>query len=288
MAFIPPILEVHRNNLLVVGTTYPDSVYWRCACKDANKVLPVLGIIMHNIIITEHFDWPQTQPSRRIKFVNKILEKMGLWARLSPPLQTGVMTCVEQRINMYHLVTQVLVYDVPGEIVELGCNKGQSTVLFRKIMDHYNKGKELHVYDSFEGLPEAKPEDGDTKFRKGEMAVGEEALLANFKMIDAEPPIIHKGWFNDILPTGLPDKIAFAHLDGDFYDSIRVSLEHVYPRLSKGAVCLIDDYSDPDVYDGWNELPGVKKACDEYLKDKLEQVSVLYAGHYAHAYFHKL
>ncbi len=243
---------------------------------------------MHNIFITEYFDWRKLQPSRKIQVINKVFEKMGLWVRLSPPIETGVMTCVEQRMNMYHLVTQVLVYDVSGDFVELGCNTGQSAVLFRKIMDYHNTGKTFHVYDSFEGLPEAKPEDGDTPYSEGQMAVAEATLLENFKRMNVAPPIIHKGWFDDTLPVDLPEKIAFAHLDGDFYDSIKVSLEHVYPRLSKGAVCLIDDYSDPDVHESWDELPGVKKACDEYLADKPEQVSVLYAGGFSHAYFHKM
>jgi hypothetical protein len=82
-------------------------------------------------------------------------------------------------------------------------------------------------------------------------------------------PVVHKGWFKDTLPHDLPERICFAHLDGDLYDSILVSLEHVYPRLSKGAICLIDDYSDPAVNpQGWNQLPGVKQACDEFLCHK--------------------
>ena len=33
--------------------------------------------------------------------------------------------------------------------------------------------------------------------------------------------------------------------------------------------------------------PGVKKACDEFLADKPESVSVLYSGHYTTGYFRK-
>ena len=72
------------------------------------------------------------------------------------------------------------------------------------------------------------------------------------------------------------------------YEFILVSLEHVYPKLAKGAVCLIDDYNDPSINPlGWNKLPGVKKACDEYLADKPENVTLLYAGEYAHGSFRK-
>ncbi len=66
------------------------------------------------------------------------------------------------------------------------------------------------------------------------------------------------------------------------------SLQHVYPRLSKGAICLIDDYCDPSVNKGWNKLPRVKEACDHHLADKPERVSGLYASDYSHGYFRKL
>jgi O-methyltransferase len=88
------------------------------------------------------------------------------------------------------------------------------------------------------------------------------------------------------LAAQLPSRIAFAHLDGDLYESILTSLTHVYPRLSQGAICLIDDYADP-ACPGWNGLPGVKVACDEYLRDKPERVSVLYAGDRAHGFLRK-
>lgn len=244
---------------------------------------------MHNIFITDTFpDWRQPELSAKAKFINKVLGKLGLWARLSPPTQTGVMTNVEQRINMYHLVSQVLAYHVPGDFVELGCHTGQSAVLFQKIIEYYDSNRSLHLYDSFEGLPELKDEDGNTPYHQGQLKASKGALLDNFRKSNLKSPIIHAGWFQDTLPTELPDEIAFAHLDGDLYESIIVSLEHVYPRLSKGAICLIDDYCDPDIYECWNKLPGVKKACDEFLIEKEENVSLLYSGSYTHGYFRKV
>jgi O-methyltransferase len=84
-------------------------------------------------------------------------------------------------------------------------------------------------------------------------------------------------------------------LDGDLYDSIKVSLEYVYPRLSPGAVCLVDDYCDFDVFREAVDLcPGVKRACDEFLANKPEKVAVMYGGYDSalgygsHGYFRKL
>jgi O-methyltransferase len=244
---------------------------------------------MDNIFITNAFDeWKERPPSRKVRFLNKILEKLGSGLRLSRPQRTGWMTNTEKRINMFHLADQVLFYGVPGDFVELGCHAGQSAALLRRIMDNYGR-QSLHVYDSFAGLPELKPEDGDTSiYHEGWGRISEEALLSNFRRLDLQPPIVHAGWFEDTLPAELPEKIAFAHLDGDLYDSIKISLEFVYPRLSKGAICLIDDYCDPDIHDRWLELPGVKRACDEFLKDKPEKVFLLYASGHSHGYFRKL
>jgi O-methyltransferase len=263
---------------------------------------------MDDFFITEYFDWKVRRNSYLDRILNRTLGKVGLRigsptsfvldkidstmqqieGRALSPLLSGRMTNVEQRINMFHLVDQVLAYDVEGDFVELGCNSGQSSVLISKIMQHYRSNKKLYVYDSFEGLPQLNSIDGSA-YHQGQLKTTEDVLRSNFKRYNLPLPEIHRGWFNDTLPNGLPDKISFAYLDGDLYDSILISLEYVYPRLTKGAICLIDDYSDPSINPvGWNKLPGVKKACDEYLADKQEKVSLLYAGDYTHGFFRKI
>jgi O-methyltransferase len=242
---------------------------------------------MVNFFITQYFDWAQPRASRRVEIVNSILKRLGVWVRLSPPVRTGTMTNVEQRINLYHLAAQVLAYRVPGEFVELGCNEGQTSILLSRIIEHYDPRRRLHVYDSFEGLPKADSVDG-TAYKEGDMATKREVLLNNFVRYGLRLPIIHEGWFERTLPTEMPDKVAFAYLDGDFYSSIKTSLEYVYPNLSRDGICVIDDYCDSAIYPGCNLLPGVKKACDEYLADKPERVSYIFSGIKSHGFFRKL
>jgi O-methyltransferase len=262
---------------------------------------------MDDFFITEYFDWKVRRNSYIDRFLNRALGKAGLRVgapasfvldkvdstmqkiegRALSPLLSGRMTNVEQRMNMFHLVDQVLAYGVEGDFVELGCNSGQSSVLISKVMQHYKSDKKLYVYDSFEGLPPLHDVDG-VAYQQGQLKTTEDVLRYNFKQHNLPLPAIHRGWFNETLPNGLPEKIAFAYLDGDLYDSILISLQYVYPRLTKGAICLIDDYGDPSINPvGWNKLPGVKKACDEYLADKPETVSLLYAGDYTHGFFRK-
>jgi O-methyltransferase len=259
---------------------------------------------MDNFFLTEYFDWRIRRISLLDRLVSRVLSKMigktefrsadffdKLYANITGNAtltsSSGVMTNIEQRMNMYHLVSQVLAYGVEGDFVELGCNTGASSVLITKLLAEHNSNKKLAVYDSFEGLPKSRPIDGSF-YEEGYCRTSEDVLKENFNFHKLPIPEVHKGWFQDTLPNGLPERIAFAYLDGDFYDSIRVSLQYVYPRLSPGAVCLVDDYCDPQINPkGWNRLPGVKKACDEYLVDKPEKMEFIYSGSYSHAFFRK-
>lgn len=251
---------------------------------------------MDNVFISELFEeWRQPRPGRLTRAVNRGLEKLRVRARIHPELATGGMTSIEQRMNMVHLVTEVLIHEVPGDFVELGCHDGKSAALFTKVMQYYDDSRTLHVYDSFAGLPAAHAKDAREDSTEGQMKTTEEALRDNFRRSGLPLPRIHKGWFTETLPgDGLPQAIAFAHLDGDLYESILTSLEHTYPRLSPGAVCLVDDYSDPGLFDAVDQFPGVKLACDEYLADKPERVTLMYGGYNSklgfgsHGYFRKL
>jgi O-methyltransferase len=257
---------------------------------------------MDNFFITRDFDWQIRRSSNIDRLLNVFTRRLGVNSNTAAavdsliykftglkfaPTRSGISTNVEQRMNMYHLVSQALAYDVDGDLVEVGCNEGQSSVLIAKIINSFNSNKKLHVYDSFEGLPSARIEDGNS-YKKGDLATSQDVFMNNFKSHGLELPMIHKGWFDDTLPRALPERICFAHLDGDLYDSILVSLKYVYPRLSEGAVCLIDDYCEPNINpDGWNHLPGVKKACDEFMADKPEKICYVYSAAFTHAFFRK-
>lgn len=184
------------------------------------------------------------------------------------------MTSIDRLVNLYHLLSQVLVFGVPGDVVELGCHRGRTSVLLRMVIDHYAPERRLLVYDSFQGMPAPGPH--DKYLHEGQYAVTPESVAESFRRWDVAPPEIVAGWFADTLPDRLPERIAFAYLDSDFEDSVRTSLEHVYPRVaSKGIIC-IDDYSDPNEnHRAWKHLPGVKRACDAFFADKPEDLSVL-------------
>ena len=202
-------------------------------------------------------------------------------------------------MNHYHLVTQVLEYDVKGDVVELGTCDGFSTRVIAAIMEWQKSNKDLYLFDSFQGLPEfsekdkpnRKANDGRTWkhenhpwAKPGMFAASPDALLKNLSVFDLLGcKKVIPGWFEDTVPKHLPDQICFAHLDGDLYESVKVSIEGVYPRLAKGAICVIDDYD-------YDDFPGATTAVNEFLKNKPEIINNLYVKTLqgsVHAYFRK-
>lgn len=160
-------------------------------------------------------------------------------------------------------LTRVLTAGTPGDIVEFGCYIGTTSLFIRRLLDKHGESERraFHVYDSFEGLPEKDKQDASRvgeAFKAGELKVGKKTLLREFQAANLRPPITHKGWFSDLTATDVPEQIAFAFLDGDFYQSIIDPLKLVWPRMTPGGIVLIDDY-------GREALPGVERAVHDFF-----------------------
>ena len=161
--------------------------------------------------------------------------------------------------------------EVSGDYVEMGCYRGDTSLLLAEVLRDYNWGnnvekmvdnsvKKLWIYDSFEGLPEKSDKDESvlgTLFRSGELNVTKREVKERFLRAGLPVPVIKKAWFGDLVESDLPGQIAFSFLDGDFYESIRDSLKLVVPRMSRGGIMIVHDYTNP-------ALPGVRKAVVEW------------------------
>jgi O-methyltransferase len=163
-------------------------------------------------------------------------------------------------------LAQTLAHDVAGDVVEFGCYAGTTSLFIRRLLDETGQSasRDFHVYDSFEGLPPKVAQDASAAgegFQAGVLQVSKKEFLHQFRSANLQPPTVHKGWFNELTEKDVPAKIAFAFLDGDFYESIRDSLALVWPRLSPGGVILIDDYAR-------EALPGATQAVTEFLQGK--------------------
>ena len=61
--------------------------------------------------------------------------------------------------------------------------------------------------------------------------------------------------------------IQFAHIDADWYDSVRTCIDAIWPHLVPGGVIVFDDY---------HSYEGCKKAVDEFLREIGDAATVLF------------
>lgn len=182
--------------------------------------------------------------------------------------QKRAAMCASRLINLYHSAARACVETSEGDVVELGCFRGDSAlVLAMAIADAGRGARTLHLFDSFAGLPMPSPEDRLAEPERWQGFFSDtspEAIVARFATWDLPPPRIVSGWVENTVPVSLPRAIAFAHLDLDLYAPMRHALEHVYPRLAAGGAMVLDDFGDPADPDG-QEFPGVRQAALEHF-----------------------
>tara|TARA_B100000029_G_scaffold510886_1_gene603491 strand:+ start:1433 stop:2194 length:762 start_codon:yes stop_codon:yes gene_type:complete len=165
---------------------------------------------------------------------------------------------------------------IPGDIIQCGVGQGGSVMtIAQTLVDLGNYEKNIFLYDTFEGFPE--PTKDDINFRNEQASTIKQreldkgvtwGLVANMEQVkenvfstkySKEKFNFIKGKVENTIPTQIPEQISILHLDTDFYESTKHELIHLYPRLSKNGILIIDDYGH------WS---GSKKAVDEYFKDK--------------------
>lgn len=147
-----------------------------------------------------------------------------------------------------------------GDVVEFGCYVGTTSLYLARLLEP--QVARLYVYDSFEGLPEKTSWDASPageQFQKGALSATKKQLITHFKKAGLPLPVIKKAWFYELAAADVPDKIRFAFLDGDYYESVRDPLRLIEDRLVKGAVVVVDDYAN-------ESLPGAARAVDEWVK----------------------
>lgn len=145
--------------------------------------------------------------------------------------------------------------DVPGVLAEVGVFRGGTA----RVICEAKGDRPLHLFDTFEGLPE--PGIFDTWFKKGQYACDlntVKAYLANYEQVYFYP-----GLFLATAEAIHGLRFSFVHLDVDLYESTLSALEFFYPRMSRAAMLISHDYV---------EFPGVRKAFDEYFEGRRQPV----------------
>ncbi|MGO9158917.1 TylF/MycF/NovP-related O-methyltransferase [Mycobacterium sp.] len=179
------------------------------------------------------------------------------------PAEAETMIGMQRLTSLQHCVETVLAEDIPGDLIECGVWRGGACILMRAVLAAYGDSTRcMWLADSFEGVPRSDPANyAADKGIRAELAAGilgvpEAEVRANFErygLLDDRVRFL-PGWFKDTLHDAPIDRLAVLRLDGDLYESTIQALDALYPRLSPGGFCIIDDYQ-------------AVKACEQAVTD---------------------
>lgn len=198
-------------------------------------------------------------------------EEVALISSLRP----YTMTSAERIWSLLHAVRYVVDEGISGDFVECGVWRGGSVMAMAHQLSRMGvSDRRIWLYDTFAGM--TPPTEEDIEAVSGTPA---EQMLASTDVGDgnnvwciagrsdvesnvATTPYPRANFTfveGDVAQTlhhSAPETIALLRLDTDWYESTRLGLEVLYPRLSVGGVCILDDYGH------WQ---GARKAVDEYF-----------------------
>jgi len=165
-----------------------------------------------------------------------------------------------QRRAISAIVDKRMDSNVEGDVLVMGLKDVNSWRLFHQEMEGADIPHDLHVYDTFEGMPECDrlhdtgmcPHPGSERVDYRQFSTD----ISNFK---AHSKInIHKVQKWSAGNIEVPNKVAVAVLDGSLYQTVMAQMLAVLPKMSKGGVIIIHDF-------GFEGFPGVERAVNDAL-----------------------
>ena len=142
-----------------------------------------------------------------------------------------------------------------GDMAEVGVYQGVSAMLISEASGN----APLHLFDTFEGLPDVNPEER-VRMRKGHYAASLDSVqrfLSGRRNVS-----FYRGLFPVTAGPCGERRFSFVHLDVDLKSSTLDCLEFFYPRMLPGGVILSHDYS---------YLDGVRAAFAEFCVGRPER-----------------
>lgn len=135
-------------------------------------------------------------------------------------------------MSLYAAIAEV---SLPGDYAQFGVFEGRCA---RFIANFLRGGRQLHLFDSFEGLPE----DWIGQFKKGAFSLPPESIPT----FENDAIHVHPGWFADTIPKvrdRFTSPLAFIHADADLYSSTLDLLEGMNDLIAPGTIILFDEYA---------------------------------------------
>lgn len=176
--------------------------------------------------------------------------------------------CSNARLRgLYRALHYVVSDNIAGDVVECGTAQGGSAALMALTLRQLGSQRKLWLFDTFEGLPAPTSEDPD--FELADLFTGTcvgtlHEVRELFRRLEVlEDVEFVKGLFQEVLPVTLVPPISVLHIDGDWYESVKVCLDFLYDRVVPYGVIQFDDYGY------WK---GARKAVDEFFEQRGIQV----------------
>lgn len=183
-------------------------------------------------------------------------------------VQPFTMTSAERIATLCHAIEYLDRNEIDGDVVECGVWRGGSMMAAALTIRRSRHWRTLHLYDTFEGMPEPGLDDVEYTGHSAKERLAEDSMIRAKAALDevrrnlastAYPPDRLKfiiGKVEDTIPSSSPERIALLRLDTDWYESTKHELINLWPRLARNGVAIIDDYGH------WM---GARKAVDEFI-----------------------
>jgi len=188
-------------------------------------------------------------------------EFLGLYNSLHS--EGRITLTFREQWNLYNFSKRAACLD--GNFAEVGVYRGGSA----KLLCHTKGNKCLHLFDTFEGMPNTVTPSIDIH-RPGDF---DHTSLGDVKVYlsSYDDLVFHEGFFPSTAITAQLQSQAFClvHIDVDIYQSTLDSLRFFYPLLTPGGIILSHDY-------GSRACPGVRLAFTEFFAEKSEPVIPLW------------
>jgi asparagine synthase (glutamine-hydrolysing) len=164
---------------------------------------------------------------------------------------------------------------IEGCFLETGVALGGSLV----VISGNREGRNVFAYDTFEMIPAPTEDDpievherykeissgkslgigGETYYgyRDDLLSFVSERLTALCGTEASRGTMLIKGLLQETMEITEP--VAFAHIDVDWYDPVKFSINSIWPYVSQGGIVIFDDYDD------WG---GCRKAVNEFFENR--------------------